>query len=61
MSNLHPTFQSILENALSLQIEREKKSKPLRHTNHEDYLEYHENAEELQLKSNGGYGRGPWF
>jgi hypothetical protein len=58
---LHPTFQSILENALNVQIERERKiARPLP-IGRDAYLELHESRAELQRQYNGGYGRGAWF
>ena len=48
---LHPTFQTILNNALNIQIERERKQPKERQR--ETYLEWHESREELQYLNNG--------
>ena len=59
--DLHPIFKKIL-NALPMQIERERnKVVDPRKWHPETYYEIHENREELQIRYEVGYGRGPWF
>jgi len=61
MNNLHPIFQKILENALNVQIERERNKivKP-REWHPETYLEFHESREELGI-IHSDYGQRGWF
>jgi hypothetical protein len=54
---IHPLFQEILDNALNVQIERERnKITPPKQRNPWLYMEQHESAEELQELCDG-YGR----
>ena len=57
MSNLHPYFEEIIQeaikNALPIQIERER-NKP-RIYNQDLYIEYHESRDELEMEPEMGW------
>lgn len=65
VKQVHPLFDKILADHFHAQPPAERiypTVKPqARPMSNEEYLEFHENKDELQERYNGGYGRRPWF
>jgi hypothetical protein len=65
VNKVHPLFDKILADHFYTQAPSEDMKRPILVRTHplsnEDYLEFHENRDELQERYNGGYGRGEWF
>lgn len=61
MSNLHPIFEQILNGTYRIPTENDTTRKPQdRPLRNEDYLEYHEDRAQLQIK-HSDYGIRGWF